>query len=106
MINLTIQDRFILDDPGSNSINLPTKLKSDKILAMKKGVHPNYYSQAQAVCSCGNSFVTGSTSKSIKVAICSQCHPFFTGKSKFVDAKGRVERFEEKRARASKTSQK
>jgi len=72
---------------------------------MKQKIHPPYYPQAKVVCSCGNTFTTGSTKKVIEVAICSACHPFFTGKSKFVDAKGRVERFEEKRAKAAKLQQ-
>lgn len=68
---------------------------------MKQGIHPKYYPQTKVTCSCGNTFTTGSMQEEIKVAICAACHPFFTGKSKFVDAKGRVERFEEKRVKAA-----
>jgi len=73
---------------------------------MKKNVHPDYYPEAQVVCSCGNVFTTGSSEKEIGVEICSACHPFFTGKSKFIDAKGRVEKFQEKRAAAEKHANK
>ena len=62
---------------------------------MKPKIHPRY--QTCAVhCACGNQFQTRSTSAKINVDICSQCHPFFTGKQKFVDTAGRVERFSKK----------
>ena len=63
---------------------------------MKKAIHPKYYDDCQVTCTCGNSFVTGSTLPQIKVEICSACHPFFTGEMKFVDTKGRIEKFREK----------
>ncbi len=69
---------------------------------MKPNIHPNYYPDAKVTCSCGNTFTTGSTLKSIQVDICSQCHPFFTGEMKFVDTQGRVEKFEAMRQKASK----
>lgn len=59
---------------------------------MKKGIHPEYV-HATVTCSCGQIFVTRSTKPVLKVEICSNCHPFFTGKQKFVDSGGRVERF-------------
>lgn len=59
---------------------------------MKKEIHPKYY-EIVASCACGNSFPTRSTKKELKVEICSACHPFFTGKQKFVDSAGRLERF-------------
>jgi large subunit ribosomal protein L31 len=62
---------------------------------MKKGIHPEYV-KAKVHCACGNEFVTKSTKKAIKVEICSNCHPFFTGKQKLVDTAGRVERFRRK----------
>jgi large subunit ribosomal protein L31 len=68
---------------------------------MKKDIHPQYYADAKVVCACGNAFTTGSTVKEIHVEICSACHPFFTGKQKMVDNRGRVERF--KRLQAKKT---
>jgi len=63
---------------------------------MKAGAHPEFYEDAVVTCACGNTFRTGSTQKEIKVDICSACHPFFTGKQKFVDSAGRVERFKKK----------
>ncbi|NLV90917.1 MAG: 50S ribosomal protein L31 [Firmicutes bacterium] len=59
---------------------------------MKENIHPQYY-QTTVTCSCGNTFETGSTKEDIRVEICSACHPFFTGRQKFVDSGGRVERF-------------
>ncbi len=63
---------------------------------MKVNIHPTYYTDAVVVCSCGNTFVTGSTKKHIKVEICSNCHPFYTGTQKFVDTMGNVDRFQAK----------
>jgi len=60
---------------------------------MKTGIHPTYYKDCQVTCACGNTFTTGSTKAKIQVDICSACHPFFTGKMKFVDTLGRVEKF-------------
>ncbi len=62
---------------------------------MKQGIHPQYH-EARVTCACGESFVTGSTKKSIRVEICSKCHPFYTGQRKFVDAEGRVQKFARK----------
>jgi len=69
---------------------------------MKKGIHPKYYSDCQVTCACGNTFVTGSTQKTIQVEICSACHPFFTGKMKFIDTMGRVEKFQKRQKAAKK----
>jgi len=62
---------------------------------VKEGIHPNY-GEAVVRCACGETFTTGSVKKEIKVEICSKCHPFFTGKQKFVDTGGRVDRFKKK----------
>jgi large subunit ribosomal protein L31 len=59
---------------------------------MKKDIHPNY-EEATVHCSCGNTFTTRSTKKDLHVELCSQCHPFYTGKQKLVDSGGRVDRF-------------
>jgi large subunit ribosomal protein L31 len=59
---------------------------------MKSDIHPTYYPEAQVICSCGNSFTTGATKSELRVEICSQCHPFFTGEQRIVDTEGRVER--------------
>lgn len=63
---------------------------------MKAEIHPKYYEKAKVTCSCGNTFEVGSTMPEIKVEICSACHPFFTGKQKFVDTAGRIDRFKAK----------
>ena len=59
---------------------------------MKTGIHP-VYKKSVVTCVCGNTFVTRSTAGDIKLEICSNCHPFFTGKQKLLDSTGRVERF-------------
>lgn len=60
---------------------------------MKQGIHPNWHSDAQVTCSCGNAFTIGSTEATLEVDICSKCHPFFTGEVRFVDRQGRVDKF-------------
>ena len=62
---------------------------------MKTDIHPKYH-LTTVTCSCGNKFETGSVKENLKVEVCSQCHPFYTGKQKFVDAGGRVDRFKKK----------
>ncbi len=70
---------------------------------MKKNIHPQYFGNATITCACGNSFVTGSTQEKINVEICSNCHPFYTGKSKLIDTTGRVDRFKKQREAAAST---
>ena len=62
---------------------------------MKQGIHPEYV-EAIVKCACGETFTTRSTKSELRVDICSKCHPFFTGKQKFVDAGGRVDKFKKK----------
>ena len=63
---------------------------------MKADIHPNY-DTVSVTCSCGNSFETRSTAgKALNIEVCSQCHPFFTGKQKIVDTAGRVDKFRQK----------
>jgi large subunit ribosomal protein L31 len=63
---------------------------------MKAGIHPQY-EEVNVICACGNQFRTRSTHKGdIRVEICSNCHPFFTGRQKLVDTEGRVDRFQKK----------
>ena len=62
---------------------------------MKAGIHPDYV-DATIVCNCGEVIHTRSTQPQLRVEICSKCHPFFTGKQRFVDTAGRVERFQRK----------
>ena len=70
---------------------------------MKDGIHPNYIDTVVR-CGCGNTFSTRSTVPEIKVDICNVCHPFFTGKLKFVDTAGRIEKFKSKFAGAGYAS--
>jgi large subunit ribosomal protein L31 len=60
---------------------------------VKEKIHPKYYNDARVVCSCGNTFTIGSTKKDLRVELCSQCHPFYTGQRRVLDTQGRVERF-------------
>ena len=62
---------------------------------MKTGIHPEY-KECTVTCACGNTFKTHSVAGDIQVDICSNCHPFYTGKQKYVDAAGRVEKFQRK----------
>ena len=73
--------------------NYSLTLKEVKI--MKAGIHPEY-KEATIRCACGNTVVTKSTKGDISVEICAKCHPFFTGKQKFVDAGGRVDKFKKR----------
>lgn len=66
-----------------------------EVKAMKQDIHPKY-GEAKVTCACGETFVSGSTKKELRVEICSKCHPFFTGKQKFVDTSGRVDKFKKK----------
>lgn len=61
---------------------------------MKKDIQPTYYPKAKIVCSCGAQFTIGSTIKEMKVEICSQCHPFYTGKQKLIDTARRIDRYQ------------
>jgi large subunit ribosomal protein L31 len=76
---------------------------TDESFAMKDGIHPPYVTTV-VTCSCGNSFKTRSTKKELKVDICSACHPFFTGKLKYIDTAGRIEKFQSKFAAGTYTS--
>ncbi|MDM8522685.1 50S ribosomal protein L31 [Desulfococcaceae bacterium HSG8] len=62
---------------------------------MKKDIHPNYI-ETTIKCACGHEIEVGSTKKDIRIEICSDCHPFFTGKQKLIDTAGRIERFRKK----------
>ena len=82
--------RVILDD---NSVSDDSGRKEMK--RMKTGIHPNY-NKVMVKCACGNEFETGSVLNEIKVEVCSECHPFYTGRQKFADAGGRVDKFNKK----------
>lgn len=70
---------------------------------MKKDIHPQWYKEAKITCACGHTFTVGSTVPEMSVEICSACHPFYTGQEKLVDTAGRVEKFEQRRAAATKS---
>jgi len=70
---------------------------------MKEGIHPNYI-ETKVTCGCGNTFVTHSTQPELKLDICNVCHPFYTGKLKYVDTAGRIEKFQKKFASAGYAS--
>lgn len=65
---------------------------------MKKDIHPGYY-KSQIDCACGAKYSVGATKERMSVEICSQCHPFYTGKEKLVDSAGRVEKFKARMAK-------
>jgi large subunit ribosomal protein L31 len=69
---------------------------------VKTDIHPEYV-DSKVTCSCGETFTTRSTMPEIKVEICSVCHPFYTGKQRLVDTGGRVERFNKKFGRTTKS---
>lgn len=69
---------------------------------MKASIHPKYNKTVTATCVCGGTFETGSTKDEIKVEICSNCHPFYTGKQKLVDTAGRVDKFKARMEAAKK----
>jgi large subunit ribosomal protein L31 len=66
------------------------------LLVMKQGIHPTYYTDAQVICACGNTWTTGSTKKVIHTDVCNKCHPFYTGEQRIVDKEGQVDRFYKK----------
>ncbi|MFZ5390968.1 MAG: 50S ribosomal protein L31 [Patescibacteria group bacterium] len=71
---------------------------------MKTDIHPKYYPKAKVVCACGHTFTVGSSVEEIHVEICSNCHPFYTGKQKILDSAGRVDRFKKRTARTKEVT--
>ena len=69
-----------------------------EVKKVKEKIHPSY-TKTTIACACGATYDVGSTKKDLRVEVCSNCHPFFTGKQKFVDSGGRVERFKRKYGR-------
>jgi len=67
---------------------------------MKTETHPAYFPEAKVACACGRKFTVGSTKEKLEVEICSNCHPFYSGNEKILDAAGRVEKFKARKARA------
>lgn len=72
---------------------------------MRAGIHP-IYKETSVTCACGNAIETRATQNDIKVEICSQCHPFYTGKHKLLDTAGRIERFQNKYAKTKAAAKK
>ena len=72
---------------------------------MKADIHPTYNKETKVSCACGNAFNTGSTKDEIRVDICSNCHPFYTGSAKFIDTEGRVEKFQRQEKEAVITTE-
>ena len=72
---------------------------------MRKSIHPQWFSDAMVTCTCGNTFTVGATKQTIKLDICSKCHPFFTGEMRYVDTLGRVEQFQKKQKFAAGKAQ-
>ena len=75
---------------------------------MKQEIHPQYYPKAKVHCACGNALTMGSTKEELSVAICSNCHPFYTGQEKTLDTRGRIEKFKKRleKSSAAKSSKK
>ena len=69
---------------------------------MKASIHPKWYPEATVKCACGNVFTVGATQPEIGIEVCANCHPFYTGQMRFLDASGRVDSFEAKRSNALK----
>ncbi|RMD61685.1 50S ribosomal protein L31 [Candidatus Parcubacteria bacterium] len=67
---------------------------------MAKDIHPDYYPEAKVRCACGTTFTVGATRKEIRVEVCANCHPVFTGEEKLIDTAGRVEKFKARRQKA------
>lgn len=68
---------------------------------MKANIHPAWYPEAKVFCRCGNTFTVGSTVPEIKIEVCYNCHPFYTGTMKFIDTAGRVDAFNARQKSAS-----
>lgn len=73
---------------------------------MKPNIHPPFYAEVKVTCSCGNSFITGSTKKDIHVEVCHKCHPLYTGEKRFIDTLGQVGKFQKKQEVAKAHAQK
>ncbi len=69
---------------------------------MKAQVHPKWYEEAVVTCACGNKFTVGATVPEVRVDVCSNCHPYFTGQMKYIDTAGRVDAFRAKMQGATK----
>lgn len=79
---------------------------ADIVRPMKKDIHPKYFPNAAVTCACGNKFTIGSTKETLKVEICSNCHPLYTGAEKVLDTAGRVERFKSRQTKSTEVKSK
>jgi len=68
---------------------------------MKKDIHPEYHTESKIRCACGKTYTIGSSKAEIKVEICGNCHPFYTGEEKLIDTAGRVEKFKKRQTKAT-----
>jgi large subunit ribosomal protein L31 len=73
---------------------------------MKQDLHPTYFTDAKVVCACGHTFTTGSTKQELHVEICSNCHPFYTGKQNLLDIAGTIDKFKKRAGKASEIKSK
>lgn len=97
-VPISCKKRRLRATGASLSFTVPVNWTKRKV-AMKKNIHPKYM-ETKVTCGCGNSFTTRSTKPELKVDICSACHPFYTGKLKYVDTAGRIEKFRKKYSKA------
>ncbi|HLL60613.1 MAG TPA: 50S ribosomal protein L31 [Candidatus Nitrosocosmicus sp.] len=72
---------------------------------MKASIHPSYHKEVEVVCTCGNTFTTGSTKEKINTEVCFKCHPLYTGEKRFMDARGQIGKFQERQKIASQQVQ-
>jgi large subunit ribosomal protein L31 len=72
---------------------------------MQDKIHPKYFEEAKIKCACGNEWQTGATYSDMQLEICSQCHPFYSGKEKLLDARGRINKFKERASKAQPKKQ-
>ncbi len=70
---------------------------------MQTEIHPKYYPETKVKCACGNNWITGSTMPEINVEVCSNCNPFYTGKEKFLDTRGRIDKFKKRQSKSQET---
>jgi large subunit ribosomal protein L31 len=73
---------------------------------MKNDLHPQYFTDAKVICACGSTFTTGSTKQELHVEICSNCHPFYTGKQNLIDTAGTIDKFKKRTTKAAEIKSK
>ncbi|HYE22066.1 MAG TPA: 50S ribosomal protein L31, partial [Verrucomicrobiae bacterium] len=73
---------------------------------MKDGIHPQYHANAKFICACGHHFTAGSTLPEVHVEICSNCHPFYTGKQNLIDTAGTIDKFKRRTSKSTEIKSK